>query len=98
MMNIDDHDEYRGSPHMSKSKLDEYLADEENRREFIKESLAFDATELVSELMEKEDISKADLAKRIGKSRAYVTQLLSGARNMTLHTLADLSLAIGYTG
>jgi transcriptional regulator with XRE-family HTH domain len=80
----------------TKSKLDELLADEENRRDFVKQELAFAATELISELMEKEEVSKADLAKRIGKSRAYVTQLLSGARNMTMHTLADLSFALGY--
>lgn len=43
--------------------------------------------------MEGGDVRKAYLAKRIGKSKAFVTQLL-GARNMTTHTLADLAFAL----
>jgi transcriptional regulator with XRE-family HTH domain len=79
-----------------KSMLDEFLEDRQNRREFVREELAFAATELVSELMEKEGISKAELAKRIGKSKAYVTQVLSASRNMTMHTLAELAYVLGY--
>jgi transcriptional regulator with XRE-family HTH domain len=35
-------------------------------------------------------VSKADLARRLNKSRAWVTQLLSGKANMTVRTLAEV--------
>lgn len=60
------------------------------------EQLLFDATELISRAMEQQGILKTDLAKRLGKSKAYVTQVLGGQSNMTLRTLSDLANALGY--
>ncbi|HEY2120649.1 MAG TPA: helix-turn-helix transcriptional regulator [Candidatus Acidoferrum sp.] len=60
------------------------------------EQLLFDATELISRAMEQQGVSKTELAKRIGKSKAYVTQVLGGQTNMTLRTLSDLAAALGY--
>jgi transcriptional regulator with XRE-family HTH domain len=57
------------------------------------ERLILDATELIFQCMEEQNVSKAELARRVGRSRAYLTQLLSGSRNMTLRTLADLASA-----
>jgi len=58
------------------------------------ELLLVSATELICELMQKKNVSRADLAKRIGKSKAFITQVLRGTRNMTLRTLADLAGAL----
>ena len=44
--------------------------------------------------MESQGVSKAELARRVGKSRAYVTQSLSGDRNMTLGSLARFADAL----
>ena len=60
------------------------------------EELILEATELLSTKMAENDISKADLARRLGKTKAFVTQCLSGEQNLTLRTLADLFGAIGY--
>jgi transcriptional regulator with XRE-family HTH domain len=60
------------------------------------EQLLFDATELSSRAMVQQNISKSELARRIGKSKAYVTQVLGGQTNMTLRTLSDLAEALGY--
>jgi transcriptional regulator with XRE-family HTH domain len=79
-----------------KTKFEEFVRDRENQRALEQESLALEATELISRLMDERKVSKSELAKRIGKSRAFVTQLLSGSRNMTMHTLADLAFALGY--
>lgn len=81
----------------TKTTFEKFIEDAERRRIFEQESLAFEATELISTLMDEQKIKKADLAKRIGKSKAYVTQVLSGTRNMTLHTFADLVFALGHT-
>ena len=59
------------------------------------EALASDASELVWKLMSEQNLSKADLARRLGKSRAWVTQLLSGSANVTVRTLAEVVHALG---
>ncbi len=59
------------------------------------ETLMFEATELISELLEAQEVSRKELADRLGKSKGYVTQVLAGDRNMTLKTLADLAFALG---
>ena len=44
--------------------------------------------------MDAQGVTKAELARRVGKSRAYVTQSRSGDRNMTLSTFAGLADAL----
>jgi len=63
---------------------------------FQQEELILEATELLSTIMAENDISKADLARRLGKTNAFVTQCLSGGQNLTLRTLANLFGALGY--
>ena len=67
-----------------------------NRRLLREEELILEVTEAVSAVMEKEHISKAQLAKRLGKTKGFISQLLSGGRNLTLRTLAGLVDALGY--
>ena len=67
-----------------------------NRRLLREEELILEVTEAVSVVMEKEGISKAQLAKRLGKTKGFISQLLSGGRNLTLRTLAGLVDALGY--
>lgn len=66
----------------------------EDRRLYEQERLTLWATELISEAMDDGQISKADLARLLGTSRANVTALLSGQRNMTLRTLADVACVL----
>jgi transcriptional regulator with XRE-family HTH domain len=66
------------------------------RREYEAERLATWAAELIAREMAEQDLTKAELAKRLGKSRAFVTQVLSGQRNLTLRTFADLAWACGH--
>jgi transcriptional regulator with XRE-family HTH domain len=80
----------------SRSSVEEVLETDQGRCEFAKEELAFEATEKIAELMELTNVSKSELAKRTGNSKAYITQVLSGSRNMTVHTLAGLAFALGY--
>jgi len=61
---------------------------------FAREELVYNTTEDILVLLEDLDITKNELARRLGKSRSYVTQLLSGARNMTLGSLSDICFAL----
>jgi transcriptional regulator with XRE-family HTH domain len=61
-----------------------------NKKIFARATLIQNVTEDIMIAMEDLNISKSDLAKKIGKSKSYITQILSGSRNMTLTSLSDL--------
>lgn len=64
-------------------------------RAFAREALVYNVTEDILVMLEDLNISKKELARRLGKSPSFVTQVLSGARNMTLGTLSDICQALG---
>jgi transcriptional regulator with XRE-family HTH domain len=70
------------------------MEDPEFRRLLTIEALVAEASEMIARLMAEQNVSKADLARRLGKSRAWVTQLLSGKANMTVRTLAEVVYAL----
>lgn len=61
---------------------------------FEAERLILAATEMILELMENEGLTRVELAKKVGKSKGHISQLLNGKRNMTLKTLAEISFAL----
>ncbi|MCX6605249.1 MAG: helix-turn-helix transcriptional regulator [Acidobacteria bacterium] len=78
-----------------KTKCEEFVADRENQRLFEREALTLDASELVIGLMKEQGVTRAQMAEMLGTSRAHISQLLNGSRNMTLVTLTDLAAALG---
>ncbi|MBI4537597.1 MAG: helix-turn-helix transcriptional regulator [candidate division NC10 bacterium] len=66
-----------------------------NRRLLRQEELILDVTERLSEALSCEGITKAELAKRLGKTKGFVSQILSGGRNLTLRTIADVADSLG---
>ncbi len=64
-------------------------------RVYAREELVYNVTEDILVSLEDMSVSKKELARRLGKSRSYITQILSGARNMTLGTLSDICFALG---
>ncbi len=67
----------------------------EARRQYEEERLILWTTEAICEAMEERGLNRAAIAGKLGTSRANVTQLLSGSRNMTLRSLAGLAHACG---
>lgn len=57
--------------------------------------LVQDFTEALARRMEEEGVSRAELARRLGTSQAYVTKVLRGNVNFTLATLVKLARAVG---
>ena len=83
---------------MTRELLHEWLDESPERsRLFLEEGLILDATEVICEALEKQSMSRANLADRLGTSNAYVTQLLNGSRNMTLRTFASIAFALDMT-
>lgn len=66
----------------------------DNEREFNRQTLIIDVAEAISHKMEDRGINKSALAKLLEKTTSYVTQVLTGSRNMTLSTLSDLAFAL----
>jgi len=75
--------------------LDKWIEEWDQDPDYIVEGVLLAATERICELMAKHDISRAQLARRLGKSRAYVTRMLNGQPNMTLKTLTQIAVALG---
>jgi antitoxin component HigA of HigAB toxin-antitoxin module len=81
---------------MMYAQLEKFVENPENRRIYEQERLLVDATELLSTVMEKTGTKRAELAQRLKKSKAYVTQILRGNQNLTLKTLADAFFALNH--
>jgi transcriptional regulator with XRE-family HTH domain len=79
-----------------KTLMDRYLEDPEFARLMAQGDLIMEVTETLCELLEKEKISRKELAERLGKSKGFVSQLLNGGRNLTLRTVADILHVLGY--
>jgi transcriptional regulator with XRE-family HTH domain len=77
-----------------KTQHEVLMEDPEFRRLLSIEALVAQASEVIARLMAEQKVSKADLARRLKKSRAWVTQLLSGKANMTVRTLAEVTYTL----
>ena len=66
----------------------------DGQRLLEQERLLLDVTESIAALLEKQNVSRAELARRLGKSPAFVTKLLRGDNNFTLRTLSDVFFAL----
>jgi len=78
------------------SLLEKYMEDPEVARLVAQGELIMEVTETLCELLEKEKISRKELAERLGKTKGFVSQLLNGGRNLTLRTVADILHVLGY--
>jgi transcriptional regulator with XRE-family HTH domain len=79
-----------------KTLMDQYLEDPEFAKLMAQGDLIMEVTETLCELLEKEKVSRKELAGRLGKSKGFVSQLLNGGRNLTLRTVADILRVLGY--
>ena len=66
----------------------------EKMRLYHRERIILEVTELICALMDERGVKRSELARRLGKTRGYVTQLLNGETNMTLRTVSDVLWAL----
>uniref|UniRef100_E6PZY9 HTH cro/C1-type domain-containing protein n=1 Tax=mine drainage metagenome TaxID=410659 RepID=E6PZY9_9ZZZZ len=76
------------------TKFDELMRDPEFEKLFAAEELIACAAQLITDLLERRGWKQVDLADRMGKTPAYVSQLMSGKTNMTIRTLAEIMHAL----
>ena len=63
-------------------------------RLLCQERLILDVTELLAGALEDGGVTRAELARRLGRTPGFVSQLLGGGRNLTLRTIADIAAAL----
>lgn len=78
-----------------KTDYERMEADPAHRPGLRKEELILAATCAISEELERQGVNKAELARRLGRTRGHVTQLLAGGRNLTLGSIAEMADALG---
>jgi transcriptional regulator with XRE-family HTH domain len=80
---------------MTKTLVEEYVEDPNNMRLFQQERAICEVTELLERTLKEMNLNRADLAKRLGRTRGWVTQLLDGEANKTIRTIADAFAVLG---
>lgn len=60
------------------------------------QQLIEEARDLLLDVLDREGVSRADLARRTGRTKSYVTRLLNAEHNLTLRTAAEMFHAVGY--
>ena len=58
------------------------------------EELILDVTERLTEALQEMGVTQAELARRLGRTPGFVSQVLGGGRNLTLRTIADITVAL----
>lgn len=77
------------------TEFDRHMEDPEFRRLFTQERTIAEIAGMISHEMKRQRITQSELARRMGKTKGHVSQLLAGGRNLTLRSLSDMLLAIG---
>ena len=63
------------------------FAEAEGRDEFHVAGVKIEIAEQIYRMMEKRNITQSDLARKLGKNRAYISKILKGTTNFTVETL-----------
>lgn len=69
---------------------------ESEREIYAIENLKADMQQVIVYAMRKRDVSRSELARRLGVSRAYITQLLREDANPTLKTIGRIFAALEF--
>ncbi len=78
----------------SMTEVERFTSEPENMRLYQQERVILETSDLISDLLDRTGVTKAELAERLGRSKSYVTQLLNGRANMTLRTISDVMWAL----
>ena len=73
------------------------IQDARSRDEYWIADVILQFTMQLHEQMQKQGISKTELASRIGASQPYITRILKGRDNLTIATMVKLARAVGLT-
>ena len=67
-----------------------FVDDPKHLRLYQQEGLTLDVTELICQVMKEQQITRKQLAKKLGKKKRLINQILNGEINIPLRTIADI--------
>jgi transcriptional regulator with XRE-family HTH domain len=76
----------------------DFMQDADFKKRLIQEEFILEVTEVICKIMRDKGISRKELSNLMGKSKASISQLLNGERNLTLRTVADILNVLGCRG
>lgn len=79
---------------MTEELFGAWIQDKENKKLFCQENLILEVSELIQGELDSKKVTRKELAEKLGKSKSFVSQILSGSRNLTLRTLSDICYAL----
>jgi len=65
------------------------------RSAYWEEEQLLNAARRISDAMAEQDVSRAELARRLNVSPAYITKVLRGHANLTIQTMAKIGFVLG---
>jgi len=80
---------------MTEPTFKEFFRKAEERLAYHVEGSILDFTEDLCRVMDEKDVTRAELARRIETSPAYVTKILRGNSNFTLASMVRVAFALG---
>lgn len=80
---------------MKKTLVEKYVEKPEHMRLFQQERAIYEVTELLESTMRETGVSRSELARKLGRSKGWITQLLDGEANKTIRTVADAFAVLG---
>ena len=84
----------RSNENETKQSFTDMFRELEQAGDLYVEWAKIDVAEQISLAMKRRDVNKAKLARLLGKSRAYVTQILQGDANFTIESLVKIARAL----
>jgi len=81
---------------MKTTQVQRFAEDPESMRGLQQELVILEVTSRICQLMEDQGVTRSELARRLGTTKGYITQLLDGRANMTLRKLADVFTALDH--
>ena len=79
---------------MAETLTEKLTKTKEGMRLYQQERAILDVTEIMCRMMEEQEVSRSQLAQRLGRTKGYITQLLDGRANMTVRTISDVFTAL----
>ena len=79
---------------IEKEWFDTYGEELTSHPAYILQGLLLEVTERICEAMEKQDVSRSELADRLDVSRQYITNFLNTPSNTTLKTIVEMANAL----
>lgn len=80
----------------AKTLTEQLTSTSDGIKRYQQERTILAVTEMLCAVMDKRNVSRAELATRLGKTKGFVSQILDGSTNMTIRTMSDILTELGH--